>query len=107
MHLRYLTISKIDSSYGLQTLTNTLFFICKNSTPSERFYINNTILYFRSLYVLDQDITNDFIEYKDEIDITLQILRGKAIKYPSETIDTIIEIIEHNQQYVSNIKKIS
>lgn len=107
MSLQTLTISKIDASFGVQILIDALQHICKFSTYTERFYINNTILYFRSLYVIELDLINDLIEYKDEAILTLDILRAKHKRLQCEKIQAIIKIIEHNINYVANIKKIS
>lgn len=107
MSLQLLTKSKIDQSFGVQILIETLQYICKFSTSTERFYINTTIIYFRSLYAIELDLINDLIEYNSEARLTLDILKSKHQNLKCQKLETIINIIEYNINYVANIKKIS
>lgn len=107
MPLQQLTIQKINDSFGLERVISTLDIIGKSSCINERFYINNIIIYLRTLFIIKVDMVEDLINFETHAQKTLDILISKHKTHHQPELKLIIDILQYNLNYTSNIRKIS
>lgn len=106
MPLQKLTISKIDEPYGLNLIVAKLKKSLKILNNDEKHHIENTIIYFRTLYNCDVDVAQDIIDYKDYALGTLGVLNKIIDTNNCFVIKHVKKILEYNLEYTSNVKKI-
>lgn len=106
MPLQHLTIQRINDSFGLQRIISVLDIVAKSSSVSERFYINNLIIYLRTMYIIKVDLVQDLIDFESHTRKIISILSKKYHNQKHPELKLIIELIEYNLNYTANIKKI-
>ena len=106
MPLQNLTKQRIEDSFGLKSIIHAIDQTALRSSVNDAFYLNNLIIYLRSLHSVKVDVVQDLIIYKEQAEHTLLILRRKSLGNKSEQLILMADILEDNINYTSNIRRI-